>query len=154
MISKKILGSSAGGMVLGVSQTALLREFVDKPMAKSYLATNPTSTSPAPFLMKQLKNFGSPSAVIGIASGAIATGIGTYGSLKGRPMDNNSANIGLTSYGISALTTGVYSGIFPTVEWSAGVATDPSNPIFTGFGRRQRSSALESPAGQGAVVGF
>ncbi|MHB8552771.1 MAG: hypothetical protein ACYDAO_04205 [Thermoplasmataceae archaeon] len=156
MISKKILGASTAGIVIGVSQTALLREFVDKPMAKKFLATNPTAGTPGPFLMKTLGNFGSPSAVFGIAGGVTGIGVGLYGAMKDKPIANNAANLAITNYGASALATGIYSGVFPTIEWSAGVKTDPANPITSGFGRKRFSSDNNS-ALQGKaidVVGF
>lgn len=148
MISKKIIGITAGSVIVGASQTALLREYVDKPMAKSFLSSNPASGTPGPFLMKTLGNFGSPSAFIGLVSGGAAAAIGTYGAIRDKPIRDNAVNLGLVSYGVTAASTGFYSGMFPTTEWSSAVATDPSNPVFSGFGRKK----VTSFAGQGKFV--
>jgi len=130
MIPNKIIGSMFVGAAVGGSQTLLLRQYVDTPMATNYLSTNPSSGSTGPFLMKQLKGFGSPSAIAGIVAGGVATGIGVYGAMKGRGMlGNDTLNAGLISYGSSALFGGILSGAFPTQAWANAVAVDPSVPF-------------------------
>ncbi|MEM3861754.1 MAG: hypothetical protein QW203_04660 [Thermoplasmatales archaeon] len=129
MIPNNIIGSIFLGSAIGAIQTPLLREYADTPMAKNYLA-NPSSTSP-PFLKTQLKGFGSPSAVIGIATGVVAGGIGIYGAMRGRIIRSDAINAGLIGYGSAALFGGILSGAFPTQAWANAVAADPANPVVS-----------------------
>ncbi|MCY0875892.1 MAG: hypothetical protein OWT28_06445 [Firmicutes bacterium] len=119
-------GATIGGSLLGAVQTILLRQYADIPMAKKFMSN---TSSSAPFLMKQLKGFGSPSAVIGISAGAIASIIGIFALVKGKMLKNKSAAGAVAGYGILALSTGLLSGAFPTTEWGAALAVDPNNPI-------------------------
>lgn len=119
------VGASVGGLV-GAVQTVLLRQFADIPMATAFLKN--TAGSP-PLLMKQLKGFGSPSALVGIIGGAVGLVIGLAGMLKGKIIRNRGGAAALTSYGVSALTTGLLSGAFPATAWTAGIAADPNNPV-------------------------
>ncbi|MEM3862281.1 MAG: hypothetical protein QW203_07365 [Thermoplasmatales archaeon] len=128
MIPNNIIGSIFLGSAIGAIQTPLLREYADTPMAKNYLA-NPSSSPP--FLKKQLKGFGSPSAVIGIATGVVAGGIGVYGAMRGRIIRNDAINAGLIGYGSAALFGGILSGAFPTQAWQNAVAADPANPVVS-----------------------
>ena len=56
----KIAVSATAGATIGAVQTALLRQYADKSMADNFLKN--TSGTP-PLLMKQLKGFGSLSAL-------------------------------------------------------------------------------------------
>lgn len=118
-------GGIVGGLV-GSIQTALLREYADNSMATGFLKN--TSGTP-PFLMKQLKGFGSPSAFIGIVAGAVALVVGLAGMLKRKIIHHDGLAAGLTGYGVTALTTGLISGALPTPQWQAATAADPNNPI-------------------------
>lgn len=119
------VGATAGGLV-GAVQTILLRQFADIPLATAFLKN--TAGTP-PVLMKQLKGFGSPSALAGIIGGAVGLVIGLAGMLKGKIVRNRGAAAALTSYGVVALTSGLMSGAFPATAWSAGIAADPNNPV-------------------------
>lgn len=123
--SEVATGAILGGLIGGV-QTFVLREFVDIPMAKTFLKN--TSGTP-PLLMAQLAGFGSVSALSGIVAGGAALVIGLVGMLKGKVIKKTSVSAGLASYGAVALSTGVLSGAFPTAAWSSAVSVDPSNPI-------------------------
>lgn len=128
MIPKRIVLASATGSAIGAVQTPLLRQYADTPMANNFLK----GTSGAPFLMKPLGGFGSPSAIGGIAAGAVTLGVGLYGALKGRLVRSDTANAGLISYGSTSLFGGILSGAFPTSAWSNGVAKDPAIPLAAG----------------------
>ena len=119
-------GATIAGGLLGAVQTILLRQFVDIPMAKSFLKD--TSNAP-PLLMKQLKGFGSASALVGIIAGAVASVIGIMGIVKGKFLKDKSVAGAVAGYGVLALSTGLLSGAFPANEWRAAMVVDPSNPI-------------------------
>lgn len=119
------VGAAAGGLV-GAVQTVLLRQFADIPMATAFLKN--TSGSP-PLLMKQLKGFGSVSALAGMIGGAVGLIIGLAGMLKGKIIRSRGGAAALTAYGLTALTSGLLSGAFPATAWSAGIAADPNNPV-------------------------
>lgn len=122
----KLSVAASGGAVIGAVQTALLREFADNSMAQAFLKN--TSGSP-PLLMKQLKGFGSLSALAGIAGGIIGLVVGLGILMKG--MMRGSATVGavLVGYGSTALFTGILSGVYPTTAWQAATAADPNNPV-------------------------
>jgi hypothetical protein len=138
-IDKDVFASVIGG-VAGAVQTFALRELVDVAQAKTFLASGSGATPP--FLMKSLGSFGSPSALIGIGAGLVSTVIGYY-FLK---RSNKVVGSFLLSYGITALATGILSGILPTAAWASAVAVDPSNPVR--FGSRRSGSAVSiKPSG-------
>lgn len=119
------VGAASGGLI-GAVQTVLLRQFADIPLATAFLKN--TSGTP-PVLMKQLKGFGSISALVGIIGGAVSLIVGLAGMLKGKILRNRTAAATLTGYGLTALTTGLLSGAFPATAWSAAIAVDPNNPV-------------------------
>lgn len=116
----------AGGALVGALQTFLLRELVDNSMAKKFLSN--TSSTP-PLLMKQLKGFGSPSALFGIAGGFVGLALGLASLLKGAVIKSVKVGGALFGYGLTALITGALSGVYPTPAWQAGIQVDPNNPI-------------------------
>ena len=122
----KIAGAAAAGGAIGAAQTALLREFLDNDLAKTFLKN--TSSSP-PLLMKQLSGFGSPSALVGLVGGAVGLAIGLASLIKGRITRSLTVSAVLVGYGTTALLTGVLSGFFPTTAWAAATSADPNNPI-------------------------
>jgi hypothetical protein len=132
MISGKILASEVTGAVLGPTFVLGMREFVDKPMAESYLKAKAAGQSPTPpFLMKQAWNFGSPSFIVGMVGGGVALGLGAAGAYRDRPFHGAALNSGLITFGASAVTTSIFDGVFPSNEWAAAVAVDPGNPQTT-----------------------
>ncbi len=127
--NEKVSLAAVGGSAAGAGLVFGLRE-VDKSMAKSYISNKATNSSATPpLLMKELGNFGSPSVIGGIAAGAAGIGLGLYGAHRGKYLKTPASQIAVASFGGSALTTGVISGLMPTSEWSSAVATDPSNGI-------------------------
>ena len=122
----KIAVSATAGATIGAVQTALLRQYADKSMADNFLKN--TSGTP-PLLMKQLKGFGSLSALVGIAGGIIGLAVGLGIMLKGMVSRSVTLGAALLGYGSTALFTGILSGMFPTTAWSAATSADPNNPI-------------------------
>lgn len=144
------VGATAGGLV-GAVQTILLRQFADIPLATAFLKN--TAGTP-PVLMKQLKGFGSPSALAGIIGGAVGLVIGLAGMLKGKIVRNRGAAAALTSYGVVALTSGLMSGAFPATAWSAGIAADPNNPVAApSIVRGANNDQMIRPPSTGVTLG-
>jgi hypothetical protein len=143
----KVAGAATGGAVVGALQTILLRQYVDDAMATNFLKN--TSGSP-PFLMKQLKGFGSPSALFGMLFGAVGLFSGLAVMLKGMITRSTTVGAGLLGYGSTALITGALSGVFPTSPWQAAVSTDPNNPI--GAPSISRKTAISQSGIQRAVL--
>ncbi len=130
--AKTAVAASAGATI-GAIQTILLRQYADNSMANAFLKN--TSGSP-PLLMKQLKGFGSLSALAGIAGGIIGLAIGLGIMLKGMVTRSVTVGAALVGYGSAALFTGILSGVFPTTAWSAATAADPNNPVGAASVRR------------------
>jgi hypothetical protein len=141
-IDRDVFASIVGG-VAGAVQTFALRELVDIPQAKTFLAAS--SSAKPPFLMKALGSFGSPSAIIGIGAGLVGTIIGYMFLKKGKSYMGSF----LLSYGIVALSTGILSGVLPTAAWASAVAVDPSNPVR--FASKRSNSVSIRPANSVAV---
>ena len=145
--NERVSLAAVGGAAAGVGLVFGLRE-ADKQLAKSYISAKASNASTTPpLLMKQLGNFGSPSAIGGIGVGIGSLAFGLYGAHKGKYLRTPDAQVAVSSFGGAALTTGVISGIMPTSEWSSAVATDPSNGI--GFNRSAKMTiggARSSPA--------
>ena len=113
------------GAALGPAQTFLLREYVDTPMANEFL----NKKRKYPFV-KPLKGFGTPSALAGIVGGIIGLSLGYVGAKKGKIIKTFNGQLALITYGASALTSGLLSGMYPTAAASTAIARDPDNPIF------------------------
>ena len=111
--------SIIGGAAIGTAQTPLLRNYVDDKMAAAYVA-NPSGSKP--WLLGQLKGFGSPSATLGLGLGGAAAAYSVYGMKKGQRPEYV---YGALSYGVPAIVGGALSGLFPTTQWQAAVAADP-----------------------------
>ncbi len=122
----KTIGLSAAGAVIGAVQTSLLRQFADIPMATAFMKN--TSGTP-PILMKQLKGFGSLSALAGIAGGIVGLAVGLAVVLKGAITRSMEVGAVLVGYGSTALFTGLLSGLYPTTAWTAAISVDPNNPV-------------------------
>lgn len=85
-----IVGGAAGG-----AQVYLLRNYADKPRAP---------------IIASLGNWGQPSALVDLVTGAIGSilGLWTFTSGESKP-----AAAALTGYGLSTLAGGIYSGMKP-----------------------------------------
>lgn len=127
------ISGATGGALVGALQTFLLREYADNVMAQSFLRN--TSGTP-PLLMKQLKGFGSPSALFGIIGGVVGLAIGLASLLKGAIIKHAGVGAALTGYGVTALITGGLSGALPTSPWQAATKADPNNPIGVSKAKR------------------
>ena len=148
-ISRETIFGVSIGIAMGSAQTVLLQQYVDIPMAQAYLTAGAkASNAPKPFLLGQLKQFGSPSATIGIVTGVVFTAFGAYSSMKPRYIRSDLVNSALLAYGVTALVGGVISGLFPTQAWSNAVAQDPFNPI--GYNPRGKNVVIRSG---GATIG-
>jgi hypothetical protein len=139
----KIAGAATAGAVIGAVQTALLRQFVDIPMAENFLQN--TSATP-PVLMKQLKGFGSISSLAGIGAGIVGLALGLAILLKGAISRSVTVGSALIGYGSTALFTGLLSGLYPTAAWNAAVSADPNQPIGTASVKRASSSGIARQA--------
>jgi hypothetical protein len=131
----EIVGATTAGASVGALQTFLLRQFVDNKMAESFFKN--TSSTP-PLLMKQLKGFGSASALAGIIGGVVGLTVGLAALLKGKLIRSRVVAGALVGYGTTALITGALSGAMPTPAWTNAVAADPNNPVTKGSARRQQ----------------
>lgn len=100
----KVVAAGAFGAGAGALQTPILREFVDK----KYPLTN----------IPSLKGFGTPSALIGIVGGALGLAVGAVGISRGKDGRQRLADVYVEpaiDYGITALATGILSGLYPAV---------------------------------------
>lgn len=107
----KVMAAGAIGAGVGVAQTFLLREYVDR----KYPTTN----------IESLGTFGTPSALAGIIGGALGLGIGAYGAGKGKDGRQRFADVYVEpaiDYGAAALVSGLFSGWKPAVTEADCVA--------------------------------
>ena len=120
MIPQRIVMASAVGGVVGGSVVPLMRQYVDKTYADKGTI----------YGGKELKGFSSPSALTGIITGAGALIAGGVGATKAtRYFRRDDVNAGLISYGAPSLMEGIFSGLYPTADYQAALATDPGNPV-------------------------
>lgn len=122
------------GSAMGPIQTFMLREYVDTPQANNFLNGKTTTK---PLLVKQLKGFGTASALGGIIGGVVGLGLGLYAAKSGKILRTFNEQIAALTYGASALTSGIMSGIYPTAAMQNLIAQDPSNPIYTATSSRR-----------------
>ena len=100
----KVMAAGALGAGVGVLQTVILREEVDK----KYPLTN----------VAALKGWGTPSALAGIITGTFGLIVGVYGAGKGKDGRQRLADIynePAIDYGAAALVGGLLSGWKPAV---------------------------------------
>jgi len=100
----KVMAAGAIGAGVGVLQTVVLREFVDK----TYPLTNVAS----------LKGFGTPSALAGMGLGGLSLIVGAYGAGKGKDGRQRLADVYVEpaiDYGAAAFVGGLLSGWKPAV---------------------------------------
>lgn len=116
----KVMAAGAIGAGLGVVQTGLLREYVDK----KYPLTN----------IESLKGFGTPSALAGIGLGTLSLIVGAYGASKGKDGRQKLADIYVEpaiDYGATAFVSGIFSGWKPAVtEADCAAAATPTVPTY------------------------
>lgn len=107
----KVVAAGAIGAGVGALQTPLIREFVDR----KYPVTN----------IPSLGGFGYPSALIGLIGGGLGLGVGAIGMGKGKDGRQRLADVYVEpaiDYGITALVTGIFSGLYPAVTEADCVA--------------------------------
>ena len=107
----KVVAAGAIGAGVGALQTPLIREFVDRKY--------PTTNIPS------LKGFGTPSALIGLIGGGLGLGVGAIGMSKGKDGRQRLADVYVEpaiDYGIVALVSGIFSGLYPAVTEADCVA--------------------------------
>lgn len=110
-MDKKVVAAGVTGAGVGALQTPLIREFVDKKY--------PTTNIPS------LKGFGYPSALIGIVGGTLGLTVGAVGMSKGKDGRQRLSDGYIEpaiDYGIAALLTGIFSGLYPAVTEADCVA--------------------------------
>lgn len=100
MVEKKSIAIMTAGSGVGIAQTFILREYVDKTHG----------LIPG---LEGLKGFGTYSAIGGIISGGVTTALGLISVLTGKITRNEMIQMGLIGYGIPALSGAILSGLFP-----------------------------------------
>lgn len=143
MIPQKVSYGIMGGGAFGAVQVVGLRK-LDDNMVIAYTSSLATNIStPPPFLASQLGNFGSPSAIVDLATGISAMGVGYYENRKGNL--NDATNALLLGYGATTLAGGILSGLFPTVQWASMVKNlkggNSSSPSLLSMTNVPRASA-------------
>ena len=96
------------GLAAGGLQGYGLREFVDTK-----------------YRIEQLGDFGQPSVLAGLIGGGIALGLGLAGFRGKGPLRSDFATGIATTYGITALATGIYSLLFPVKKEEQAAAARP-----------------------------
>lgn len=135
----KVVAAGVFGAGVGALQTPLIRQFVDK----KYPLTN----------IPSLKGFGTPSALIGIVGGTLGLAVGAVGMSKGKDGRQRLADVYVEpaiDYGIAALVTGIFSGLYPAVTEADCVAK--GGYFYDGVCHKAPASALSmQPAVQTAT---
>jgi hypothetical protein len=108
MIEGEVI-AKMGASAVGVAQTYLVREFVDKK-----------STYP---LVNFLGKYGTASCLAGVGLGTIATAAGLIGMTTRHLSNDSFVNEMLVSYGVPALTSGILSGYTTPVKIVTGIST-------------------------------
>ena len=96
------------GLAAGGLQGYLVREFVDTK-----------------YRIDALGDFGQPSVLAGLIGGGTALGLGLAGFMGKGPLRSDFATGIATTYGITALATGIYSLLFPVKKEQAAAAAKP-----------------------------
>jgi len=96
------------GLAAGGLQGYGLREFVDTK-----------------YRIDALGDFGQPSVLAGLIGGGIALGLGLAGFRGKGPLRSDFSTGIATTYGITALATGIYSLLFPVKKEQAAAAARP-----------------------------
>ena len=107
----KVVAAGAIGAGVGALQTPVIREFVDRKY--------PTTNIPS------LKGFGYLSSLIGMIGGGAGLTVGLVGMSKGKDGRQRLADVYVEpaiDYGITALVTGIFSGLYPAVTEADCVA--------------------------------
>jgi len=96
------------GLAAGGLQGYLTREFVDTK-----------------YRIDALGDFGQPSVLAGLIGGGTALGLGLAGLMGKGPLRGEFATGIATTYGITALATGIYSLLFPVKKEEQAAAAKP-----------------------------
>jgi len=99
------------GLAAGGLQGYLTREFVDTK-----------------YRIDALGDFGQPSVLAGLIGGGTALGLGLAGFMGKGPLRSDFATGIATTYGITALATGIYSLLFPVKKEQAAAAAAAAKP--------------------------
>ncbi|MGC9123784.1 MAG: hypothetical protein ACP5IB_06950 [Thermoplasmata archaeon] len=137
------------GSAIGPVQTFMLREYVDTPQANDFLSGKTTTK---PLLVKQLKGFGTASALAGIIGGIVGLGLGLYSAKTGKILRTFNEQIAALTYGASALTSGIMSGIYPTTAMQNLIARDPDNPIYAATSSNRGTITIAPASRQAAIA--
>ena len=105
MPGKNFYIGCGAGLAAGGLQGYGLREFVDKK-----------------YRIDALGDFGQPSVLAGLIGGGTALGLGLAGLMGKGPLRGEFATGIATTYGITALATGIYSLLFPVKKEQAAAA--------------------------------
>lgn len=113
MIEGEVI-AQMGATAVGVAQTYLIREFVDKK-----------STYP---LVNFLGKYGTASCLAGVGLGGVATVAGLVGMSTRHLSNDPFVNNMLVSYGVPALVSGVLSGYTTPVKVVTGIRAQSYAP--------------------------
>ena len=105
MVGRNFYIGAVGGLAAGGLQGYVLREFVDTK-----------------YRIDALGDFGQPSVLAGLAGGFTALGLGLAGLMGKGPLRSELATGIATTYGITALATGIYSLLFPVKKEQTAAA--------------------------------
>lgn len=124
------MGAGLVGGIAGLTQTFVLRKYGDKGV---------------PIIEALGPAWGQPSAVAGVVGGVIAGSLGALGLMKKGPVKGNkAAATGLTTYGVTALGSGIYSAMKPVVAPARLPAKVPTRVAAVGAGAVQPAEGVGS----------
>jgi len=133
MPGKNFYIGCGAGLAAGGLQGYGLREFVDKK-----------------YRIDALGDFGQPSVLAGLIGGGTALGLGLAGLMGKGPLRGEFATGIATTYGITALATGIWSLLFPVKKEEQTAAARPravaKPPVKVVRGETR--AAPKSPEGQ------
>jgi hypothetical protein len=128
MYKEALIMAAAGAA--GVAQTFVLQKFVEPS---------------TPMLVPQLGGFGRTSAIVGIAAGVAALGVGLYSMKTGKIVRDPRVQYGLMAYGGASLAGGLVSGMAATMAASrafprtAAVRAVPVGAGYSQVNRREQN---------------
>lgn len=119
MMRKEQVASIIAGAGVGTATIFLLREHMDEK-------GSPAAGLPIP------EGFKTYSALVGIIGGTAATVVGgLYPALTGKSFFDENINTFLTAAGITLLTGGILSALYPKTGASAGLTLTPVGSAVT-----------------------
>jgi predicted phage tail protein len=104
MVTRSEAAGTGVGACAGITQTFLLREYVDKKAI---------AEGKDPRWIPQLKDFGTASSLLGWVPGIILTSLGAYAIWTGKVIRSGTVQMLVLGYGVSTLLGGVLSGLMP-----------------------------------------